>query len=90
MAVTKKEVAKVWPQRSRIGAKLVIDIDDIEVINTTVWTKFNPAIGPTVRVEKQLQIQLQRAVDAYKDQKANYDRPGYDAALVRIKDGLEV
>jgi len=90
MAITKKEVSKVWPQKSKIGANLVIEVDDVEVMNVTVWTKFKPSAGPTLQDERQIQTKLQRKIDAYKAKKAIYDKPAYAAALGRIQTALEI
>lgn len=85
-----KTVIKLFPTPNKIGMRLVIKDDDIEVFNKTYWEQFSPGDGATNKIKQEIGRDMQADINEYKKLKDVYDSNAFDTAVTQVETGLVI
>lgn len=76
------------PTPNRIGMRLVLKDDGVDVVDKPYWEQFSPGDGATTKIKQSIGHRMQADIDEYKSRKVVYDAPAFDTAVTQVSDAL--
>ncbi|MGD8787710.1 MAG: hypothetical protein PVJ60_09820 [Phycisphaerales bacterium] len=89
MALT-KTVTKVFPTDNMVGMHLELKDDGVVVIDRDFMENFTKGEGATNAVRDSIGLQMQKAIDEYKEAKTIFSSSKYETVRQQIDSNLQL